>query len=179
MASRWCRLYEGTPAELAIEPAIAALGVPYRNQFPGFLYGLRYYLDFVLPTLGLVIEVDDPSHERKTEEDAERTAAIAREWGWRVVRCKNEEALNDPRGTVQRLLKQAKLWPPPTTQPPLTKCLPERKRAPAKNRRAAKTESLRARRSGRIPGRRPSMLVRPPPPAAATTSQSSNRSAVN
>lgn len=148
MAVRWCRLYRGTAAELALEDAIAALGVPYRNQFPGFLYGVRYFTDFYLPTLGLVIEVDDPSHEKaeKIEADAERTADLERAWGVAVVRCTNQEALEDPHGTVRRLLREAELWPLPTRTPPIRTRLPESKKAPQKIKREAKSAALRAKR---------------------------------
>lgn len=148
MAVRWGRLYEGTPAELALEDAVAALGVPYRTQFPGFKYGVRAFPDFYLPTLGLVIEVDDPSHEKleKMEADAERTATLNKEWGVRVVRCKNEEALNDPHGTVQRLLREAGLWPLPERLPKIADALPKLRRAPQRIKREAKMAALRAQR---------------------------------
>lgn len=148
MAVRWGRLYEGTPAELALEDAVAALGVPYRTQFPGWKFGVRSFPDFYLPTLGLVIEVDDPSHEKleKMEADAERTDNLNREWGVRVVRCKNEEALNDPHGTVQRLLRQAGLWPLPERLPRVRDALPPLRKAPQKIKREAKLAAIRADR---------------------------------
>lgn len=114
MASRWCIFYKGTPAEKALEDAIAAAGVPYRPQFPCFLYGLRFFPDFVLPTLQLVIEVDDDSHKKKTAADEERSAALKERYGWDVVRCTNAEALSDPHGTVRRLLTDAGYWPIPS-----------------------------------------------------------------
>jgi very-short-patch-repair endonuclease len=90
MLRRWAALYaDPTPAEQAIEPAIASLGVPYRFQHP--LWALSVFPDFVLPAHRLVIEVDDASHARpaKKRADAERTKKIegAR---WRVVRCTND-----------------------------------------------------------------------------------------
>lgn len=106
---RWAKLYSNpTDAERAIEPAIASMGVPYRFQHP--LWGLKVFPDFVLQYHKLVIEVDDPSHSRtkKKAEDAERTRKMARH-GWRVVRCTNEEAINDPYGTVDRLMEEAGL----------------------------------------------------------------------
>ena len=63
-------VYVGGAFQPALEDAVAALGVPYRTQFPCFLYGLRYFLDFYLPTLGVVIEVDDPSHNRLDKSEA-------------------------------------------------------------------------------------------------------------
>lgn len=105
MHGRLVKLLQGTPAELALEPAIAALGIPYRFQFPCWMYrgGLRYFPDFLLPSLSLVIEVDDKSHRQKTEEDAQRSADLLRVHGWKVVRCSNEDALRRPYETVERL----------------------------------------------------------------------------
>lgn len=148
MAVRWCRLYKGTEAELSIEDEIAALGVPYRTQFPGFLYGVRYFVDFYLPTLGLVIEVDDPSHDRedKQEADRQRTADLEVAWGVRVVRCTNEEAINDPFGTVRRVLHEAGKWPIPSRTPRMSESLPQPRKAPQKAKREAKSAALQSRR---------------------------------
>ncbi len=149
MPMRWGRLYKGTPAELSLEDAVATLGVPYRTQFPGYLYGLRYFPDFFLPTLGLVIEVDDPGHFKpeKMLEDAERTAELETH-GWKVVRCTNAEALSDPHGTVKRLMYQAgyKL-PLDIRTPSLASSLPVPKKAPQKNRREAASQARQAKRT--------------------------------
>jgi len=149
MSMRWCRLYKGTAAELALEDAVAALGVPYRNNFPGFLYGVRYFADFYLPTLRLVIEVDDPSHDKleKMESDAQRTADLAAAWGVRVVRCKNEEAINDPKGTVERLMREAGCSF--ERLPKMSEALPTPKKAPQKIKREAKSAALRAQRKAK------------------------------
>jgi very-short-patch-repair endonuclease len=150
MHARWSRLYRSTAAELALEDAVAAIGVPYRGQFPGFLYGLRYFVDFLLPTLNLVIEVDDPSHNTAEKQitDAERTAALQRVWGVRVVRCTNEEAITDPHGTVRRLLSEAGLWPLPARfkLQRVADCMPRPAKCPPRLRRVA----LRASRGRRI-----------------------------
>lgn len=114
MHQRWGRLYaQLTPAEAALEPAVAALGVPYRVQHPLFLlppHHLRYFPDFVLLEQRVVIEVDDPGHDRRVKRtaDAERTAAL-RAAGWRVVRCTNEDALRYPFATVNKLMAQLQL----------------------------------------------------------------------
>ena len=158
MHARWSRLYRSTPAELALEDAVAAIGVPYRGQFPGFLYGLRYFVDFLLPTLRLVIEVDDPSHNTAEKQitDAERTAALERVWGVRVVRCTNEEAIADPHGTVRRLLSEAGVWPLPArvrlqrladNMPRAAKC-PPRLRRLRRVRRPAR--GIRKRSKGNV-----------------------------
>ena len=104
---RWSKLYANpTDAEAAIEPAIASLGVRYRFQHP--MFGLRLFPDFVLPDYRVVIEVDDRSHntKKKREADAERTERLTKA-GWRVVRCSNEEAMEDPHGAVDRMMEEA------------------------------------------------------------------------
>lgn len=115
--ARWARLYSNpTPAETALEPAIAKLGRRYRFQHP--LWGLRVFPDFVLLDDKIVIEVDDPSHRttKKRRDDADRTDRL-RSAGWRVVRCTNEEALEDPHGTVARLLQEAEAQAQPPKKP--------------------------------------------------------------
>ncbi len=107
--TRWAKLYSNpTPAELALEPAVAALGVRYRFQHP--IWALKVFPDFVLPDFRVVIEVDDPGHRRTVQrrKDAERTARLTRA-GWRVVRCTNEEALEAPHETLDRILAPLQL----------------------------------------------------------------------
>lgn len=114
--SRWSKLYSNpTPAEAAIEPAIASLGLPYRFQHP--LWALGCFPDFVLLQERVVIEVDDPSHNTKAKKkaDAERTAKLERA-GWRVVRCTNEEALEAPYQTVEKMMLRLGIYKP--TKPP-------------------------------------------------------------
>lgn len=106
MAQFWAKLYLGTPAELAIEPSVASLRTPYRTQFPMFLYGVgKYFPDFLMPEIGVVLEVDDASHDdpEKQKADALRTSALEK-LGYVVVRCSNAEALNHPAETVKRLI---------------------------------------------------------------------------
>lgn len=115
--ARWAKLYANqTPAEAAIEPAIAKLGIRYRFQHP--LWGLRLFPDFVLLDHKVVIEIDDPSHRttKKRREDAERTRRLAAA-GWRVVRCTNDEALEDPHGTLARILAPLGLATRPAPTP--------------------------------------------------------------
>lgn len=106
---RWSKLYANpTEAEEALEPAIASLGVRYRFQHP--MFGLRLFPDFTLHDYRLIIEVDDKSHrtKKKREADGERTERLNHA-GWTVVRCSNEEAVEDPYGTVDRLMERAGL----------------------------------------------------------------------
>lgn len=108
LLERWAKLYAApTPAELALEPAVAALGIRYRAQHPVFACG--FILDFALLDDKIAIEVDGPSHRGRVaqERDKARTEALARH-GWTVVRCSNEEALLDPAGTLREMLRVAK-----------------------------------------------------------------------
>lgn len=101
---RWAKLYsQPTPAEAAIEPAIAALGVPYRFQHP--LWALGIFPDFVLLNERVVLEVDDPSHntKRKRDADALRTKKLNAA-GWRVARCSNADAIANPHDAVNRMM---------------------------------------------------------------------------
>lgn len=105
----WASAYSNpTEAEAALEPAIAALGLRYRVQHP--VFALNYRVDFALPDLRVIIEVDDRSHREKAKQqsDAERTQKLNAH-GWTVLRTTNEAALTDPRGTVARLMTDAGL----------------------------------------------------------------------
>lgn len=113
MASRAGKLYRDiTWAELCMEEAVARLGIPYRIQFPYYLWGVRFFPDFLLPTLKVIIEVDDASHneQRKKEADEQRTLEL-NSLGWTVVRCTNDEAIADAWGCLNRLLRQCKRDP--------------------------------------------------------------------
>lgn len=110
--SRWAKLYVNlTTPELAIEPAIAALGLPYRAQHPVFATGS--VLDFAIYPRGiggpkLAVEIDGKEHRTKAgmAKDAERTAKLEAR-GWKIARITNEEAKADPRGAVDRIVKPA------------------------------------------------------------------------
>jgi very-short-patch-repair endonuclease len=108
MLRNWSALSKGTPAEWAIEPAVASLGRPYRWQHP--LWGLSLFPDFALIQDKVVLEIDDQRHftTRGKAKDVERTAKLVKA-GWRVVRCTNEEALSDPYGAVDRMCEEAGL----------------------------------------------------------------------
>lgn len=104
LCAKWAQLYTGqTKSEAALEPAVAALGRPYRFQHPFF--GNHFFVDFALTEDKIIIEVDGKSHSgiAAKEADAERTRIIEKQ-GWTVVRCKNEDAVRDPAGTVARCL---------------------------------------------------------------------------
>lgn len=102
-----------TKAELALEPAIAALGKRYRSQhlFPG----LKHVADFALLDEKIIIEVDGPSHQEPKQRRKDATHELAlRRLGWRVVRCTNEDAISQPHLTVATL--QEKLNHLPTLE---------------------------------------------------------------
>lgn len=128
MGARWARLYRQTAAERSLEPAVAALGRPYRVQEPLYLglHGpaLRYFPDFLIPSLNLVVEVDDPSHKEKATEDAVRTWWLWKVYGWRVVRVTNEEALTRPALALREALERAAGQAPPR-EPPRPTGIPE------------------------------------------------------
>jgi very-short-patch-repair endonuclease len=108
----WYYLYiNQTKAERALEPAIAALGEPYRAQH--LFSGLRHVADFVILGRKLIIEVDGASHQeaKQAAKDKLHTLQLGR-MGYRVLRCTNEEALSDAKGTVTRLMVQALNLPP-------------------------------------------------------------------
>jgi very-short-patch-repair endonuclease len=150
----WKRLYPLTEAERAIEPAVAALGIPYRSQFPCFLYGMgKWFPDYLFPTIGVVLEVDDDSHSEneKKAADALRTAALET-LGYVVVRCSNDEALFQPSETVQRLIVDAGLLNRKGPGLPVPPCRTrKRKRGPAGRRSTPKAPVAGTRRSSLLP----------------------------
>jgi len=103
MAMRhWSLLHKMTEPELALEPAIASLGVPYRCQHPL----LGHFCDFALPTYKIVVEVDGKSHDDAEARAADKVRdAKMQTKGWKVVRLKNAEALENPFGWVEANVK--------------------------------------------------------------------------
>lgn len=157
MHGRLAALYTGTKSELALEPAVAALGVPYRTNFPLYLYqgGMSYFPDFVLPSLRLVIEVDGQSHRGTEAEDSARAAEMWQVFGWVTVRCTNEEAESDPYGTVRRLLEEAGFAPPPYVLSPASWGMPLPRERPASRRKSPLSRGTGKRARARRPsGRR-------------------------
>lgn len=104
---KWQRLYtKPSRAEVAFEPYVAKLGVPYRFQH---IYW-KYVLDFALPAQKVDIELDGPDHKRSDRQmkDAERTAWLKKQ-GWTVVRIQNDEVFDDPVGALNRAMERAGL----------------------------------------------------------------------
>jgi very-short-patch-repair endonuclease len=82
-----------TPAEACLWQAIRNRqlnGLKFRRQHP---VG-RFILDFYCPAYKLAIEVDGGIHLDRVEYDTARTKHLE-SYGYRVIRFKNEEVLND------------------------------------------------------------------------------------
>lgn len=100
----WAHLTRNpTRPELALEPLVASLAVPYRFQYQ--IPGTKWIADFALVMDRVLIEVDGASHESEKARaaDRERDARTAK-LGWRTVRMSNEKALalaSSERGSAQ------------------------------------------------------------------------------
>ena len=105
MLGFWYRLYHNmTPAEKALEPAIAALGERYRSQHPFLKHKL--FADFALLDRQRIIEVDGASHDtpRQKWKDLQHMLALKAD-GWDVIRVSNDAATVAPVETVETALK--------------------------------------------------------------------------
>ncbi len=73
-------------------------GLKFRRQFPVD----QYIVDFVCLELMLIIEVDGGQHAEQAEYDLRRTE-ILQSKGYRVVRCWNNEVLQNLIGVLEAL----------------------------------------------------------------------------
>jgi very-short-patch-repair endonuclease len=107
LLSYWYRNYmHPTKAEASLETAVATLGEPYRTQHP--FIALSHFADFALLDRKLTIEVDGDSHDRPDQKEKDLLHMIGLQaLGWRTVRVTNEQALEDPAGTVLAALDHA------------------------------------------------------------------------
>lgn len=140
-----------TPSELALEPAIAALGERYRSQwlFPR----LRHIADFVLLDRRVIVEVDGSSHDSPEQKRKDIVHTLALEaLGWSVVRVSNRAATENPYGVILGL--DALVKARPTRQaleealaalPPPPPKKPRRPRQPPAKKARAKSGTLKAR----------------------------------
>lgn len=89
-----------TDAERALWQRVQhdALGVRVRRQH--VIQG--WIVDFYVPTVGLVIEVDGDVHDLQADEDARRTDALEA-IGLLVLRVRNEAMLATPMEVLDRL----------------------------------------------------------------------------
>ncbi len=86
-------------------------GALQRRQLHGLKFRCQhpvgpFVLDFYCPTCKLVIEVDGPIHELQTEQDEARTQHLAA-YGYRVLRFRNGEVLNDLGSVLARIAEAA------------------------------------------------------------------------
>jgi very-short-patch-repair endonuclease len=63
----------------------------------------RYIADFVCEYAKVIVELDGASHEGREDHDARRTE-ILEQFGYVVVRFRNERVLADPGGTADDIL---------------------------------------------------------------------------
>jgi len=76
------------------------LGSKFRRQVP---YD-RFILDFLCPEVKLIIEIDGSSHIGKEERDKERDEYF-RALGYKVIRFKNEEVMNNIENVLNEIKK--------------------------------------------------------------------------
>ena len=70
-----------------------------------------YIVDFLLPTINLVIEVDGAYHaERKQAESDEIRESILNDMGYRVIRFTNEEVLYNIEETLETIIEEIKSY---------------------------------------------------------------------
>jgi very-short-patch-repair endonuclease len=63
----------------------------------------RYIADFVCEAGKLIVELDGPVHDDRTDHDARR-AEVLELYGYTVLRLRNEQVLADPGGTMDAVL---------------------------------------------------------------------------
>lgn len=165
----WYRLLNNmTAPELALEPAIAALGERYRAQH--LFIALRHIADFALLDRKLIIEVDGNSHNtpRQREKDLEHTLAL-QVLGWTVFRCSNEEAMRAPWETVRAALGAVQTAPEglQAALQSLRQSHPQLLEKPAKHPRSPKpvrrVKAQTGKTAAACPPRRPPTPVHSPP----------------
>ncbi len=94
-----------TPAEQKLWDALKGKqldGLKFRPQHP---VG-PFILDFWCPARKLVVELDGGSHEGREAEDKARTQRL-RDYGYRVIRFRNEEVLTDLPSVLEQIREAA------------------------------------------------------------------------
>ena len=92
---------EMTPAEQRLWTALR------NRQLNGLKFRVQhaigpFILDFCCPSCRLVIEVDGDIHDLQQERDQARTEQLI-SYGYRVIRFRNEEIMNDLRPVLARI----------------------------------------------------------------------------
>ena len=101
-----------TPAEEALWEALRdkqLAGLKFRRQHPVE----QFILDFYCPRFKLVVELDGSVHETRSEEDVARTEHL-NAFGYRVIRFRNEEVLENLLNVLKRIADAAHSRVPPT-----------------------------------------------------------------
>lgn len=103
------RPHVASPLEKAVAAVLSDVGPKFEREYPVYVYGGVYYLDFAWPHLRVGVEADGrrwhsdaPSFERDLDRHNALTAA-----GWRVLRVTERQVRSDPaavRGRVRELL---------------------------------------------------------------------------
>ncbi|MCX6031758.1 MAG: endonuclease domain-containing protein [Chloroflexi bacterium] len=95
-----------TPAELKLWGALQNKqldGLKFRPQHP---VG-PFILDFWCPARKLVVELDGGVHEGQTDYDEARTQQL-QDYGYRVIRFRNEEVVSDLASVLERIREAAR-----------------------------------------------------------------------
>ena len=98
-----------TPAEQKLWEALKGKklgGLKFRTQHP---VG-PFILDFYCPARKLVVELDGEVHEKQADYDESRTQQLEN-YGYRVIRFRNEEVLDDLPSVFERILQAAQSSP--------------------------------------------------------------------
>ena len=104
-AAARCLRRNMTPAEQKLWDALKGRqldGLKFRPQHP---VG-PFILDFWCPARKLVVELDGGSHEGREAEDEARTQRL-QDYGYRVIRFRNEEVLTDLPSVLERIREAA------------------------------------------------------------------------
>ena len=104
-AAARCLRRNMTPAEQKLWDALKGKqldGLKFRAQHP---VG-PFILDFWCPARKLVVELDGGSHEGREAEDEARTQRL-QDYGYRVIRFRNEEVLTDLSSVLERIREAA------------------------------------------------------------------------
>lgn len=93
------------PRQTALEPHIAALGLPYAAQYP--FPGVYAVVDFIIKPWNLIIEIDGKEHLKgeKLLKDQARDAKLAA-MGYTTVRLSNDEVDKDPKAALDRAVAE-------------------------------------------------------------------------
>jgi very-short-patch-repair endonuclease len=95
-----------TPAEKKLWEALKAKqlgGLKFRVQHP---VG-PFILDFYCPARKLVVELDGSAHEEQADYDEARTQQLE-DYGYRVIRFRNDEVLTDLPSVLEQILQAAR-----------------------------------------------------------------------